>query len=143
MVAKAKTENDIGLDISSSKLRRSRKSRTFSEGSSSFKGLSAVGSFGRIGARARGGLLLRMSGLIRHDTQQNQESRYHLSIWVFLASLFLGKQRQKVKKLVLFGYPKWGRFEKADEEVICRFWWENTVVLWVTWLYGLLKLEKY
>ncbi|GFS29608.1 hypothetical protein Acr_00g0007460 [Actinidia rufa] len=54
VVVKAKTENDIGLDIFSSKLRRSRKSRTFSEGSSSFKGLSAVGSFGRIGARGSG-----------------------------------------------------------------------------------------
>ncbi|GFZ13244.1 hypothetical protein Acr_23g0016290 [Actinidia rufa] len=49
VVAKVKTENDTGHAISSSKLRRSRKSRTFSEGSSSFKGLSAVGSFGRIG----------------------------------------------------------------------------------------------
>ncbi|XP_057473583.1 putative E3 ubiquitin-protein ligase XBAT31 [Actinidia eriantha] len=54
VVAKVKTENDTGYAISSSKLRRSQKSRTFSEGSSSFKGLSAVGSFGRIGDRGSG-----------------------------------------------------------------------------------------
>ncbi|KAJ9698389.1 hypothetical protein PVL29_007462 [Vitis rotundifolia] len=56
-VAKIKTNNeadsDIG-DVSSSKLRRSRKSRNLSEGSSSFKGLSAVGSFSKMGGRGSG-----------------------------------------------------------------------------------------
>ncbi len=48
------TDRDIG-DISSSKLRKSRKSRNFSEGSSSFKGLSsAVGTFGKMGGRSSG-----------------------------------------------------------------------------------------
>ncbi|XP_010937641.1 E3 ubiquitin-protein ligase XB3 [Elaeis guineensis] len=46
VVAKAKDEGDKG----SSKLRRSRRSWNFSEGSSSFKGLSsAMGSFGKMG----------------------------------------------------------------------------------------------
>lgn len=56
-VAKIKTNNeaerDVG-DVSSSKLRRSRKSRNLSEGSSSFKGLSAVGSFSKMGGRGSG-----------------------------------------------------------------------------------------
>lgn len=49
-VAKVKLNPDVDeLDIySSSKLRKLRKSRHFSEGSSSFKGLSAVGSFGKV-----------------------------------------------------------------------------------------------
>ena len=48
------TDHDIG-DFSSSKLRKSRKSRNFSEGSSSFKGLSsAVGTFGKMGGRSSG-----------------------------------------------------------------------------------------
>jgi len=50
-VAKVKVNPDVDLDINcSSKLRKSRKSRQFSEGggSSSFKGLSAVGSFGKV-----------------------------------------------------------------------------------------------
>lgn len=37
-----------------SKLRKSRRSMNLSEGSSSFKGLSAIGSFGRIGGRGSG-----------------------------------------------------------------------------------------
>lgn len=46
VVAKAKDEGDKG----SSKLRRSRRSRNFGEGSSSFKGISsAMGSFGKMG----------------------------------------------------------------------------------------------
>lgn len=40
-------------EINSSKLRRSRKSN-FSEGSSSFKSLSALGSFGKIGGHSTG-----------------------------------------------------------------------------------------
>ncbi|KAL6967500.1 putative E3 ubiquitin-protein ligase xbat31 [Sarracenia purpurea var. burkii] len=43
--------NDIDHEINSSKLRKSRKSKNFSEGSSSFKGLSAMGSFGKMGGR--------------------------------------------------------------------------------------------
>ncbi|CAA2987760.1 putative E3 ubiquitin-protein ligase XBAT31 isoform X2 [Olea europaea var. sylvestris] len=49
VVAKVKPENEIDHDVNSSKLRRSRRSRNFSEGSSSFKSLSAVGSFGKMG----------------------------------------------------------------------------------------------
>ncbi|KAJ7947658.1 E3 ubiquitin-protein ligase XB3-like [Quillaja saponaria] len=41
-------------DLSSSKQRKSRRSRNFNEGSSSFKGLSAVGSFGKMGGRSSG-----------------------------------------------------------------------------------------
>lgn len=56
-VAKTKgfdeADQEVG-DISSSKLRRSRKSRNFSEGSSSFKGLSAVGTLGKMGGRGSG-----------------------------------------------------------------------------------------
>lgn len=56
-VAKSKdfdeADQEVG-DISSSKLRRSRKSRNFSEGSSSFKGLSAVGTLGKMGGRGSG-----------------------------------------------------------------------------------------
>ncbi|PSR86702.1 E3 ubiquitin-protein ligase XBAT31 [Actinidia chinensis var. chinensis] len=53
-VANLKTSHDIDHDINSSKLRRSRKSRNLSEGSSSFKGLSAMGSFGKMGGRGSG-----------------------------------------------------------------------------------------
>ncbi|CAL5426697.1 unnamed protein product [Camellia sinensis] len=54
-VAKVKTNNvDADHDITSSKLRRSRKSKNFSEGSSSFKSLSAMGSFGKMGGRGSG-----------------------------------------------------------------------------------------
>lgn len=42
------TEQDLG-EIGSPKLRKARKSRNFSEGSSSFKGLSAMSSFGKMG----------------------------------------------------------------------------------------------
>ncbi|PIN22005.1 26S proteasome regulatory complex, subunit PSMD10 [Handroanthus impetiginosus] len=49
VVAKVKTENDIDSDINSSKPRKSYKSWNLSEGSSSFKSLSAVGSFGKMG----------------------------------------------------------------------------------------------
>ncbi|KAF8402893.1 hypothetical protein HHK36_010985 [Tetracentron sinense] len=54
VVAKTKTNNDTDWDINSLKLRRSRRSRNFSEGSSSFKGLSAVGSFTKMGGRGSG-----------------------------------------------------------------------------------------
>ncbi|KAK8550895.1 hypothetical protein V6N13_119397 [Hibiscus sabdariffa] len=57
VVAKIKNhheaEHDIG-DVSSSKLRKPRKSRNFSEGSSSFKSLPAVSSFSKIGGRSSG-----------------------------------------------------------------------------------------
>ncbi|CAI9776734.1 unnamed protein product [Fraxinus pennsylvanica] len=49
VVAKVKPENEIDPDVNSSKPRRSTRSRNFSEGSSSFKGLSAVGSLGKMG----------------------------------------------------------------------------------------------
>ncbi|KAG8387826.1 hypothetical protein BUALT_Bualt02G0061500 [Buddleja alternifolia] len=49
IVAKCKTGNDIDPDGNSSKPRKSWRSRNLSEGSSSFKGLSAVGSFGKMG----------------------------------------------------------------------------------------------
>ncbi|KAB2089269.1 hypothetical protein ES319_A03G050500v1 [Gossypium barbadense] len=49
-VAKIKDcDDDVGEDGSSPKVRRRRKSRNFSEGSSSFKSLSAVGSFNKMG----------------------------------------------------------------------------------------------
>ncbi|KAF5954190.1 hypothetical protein HYC85_007046 [Camellia sinensis] len=50
VVAKVETNHDIAI----SKLRRSRKLRNFSEGSSSFKGLLAVGSFGNKTGGGRG-----------------------------------------------------------------------------------------
>ncbi|GMI81785.1 XB3 ortholog 1 in Arabidopsis thaliana [Hibiscus trionum] len=50
----AKIKNHDVEDVSSSKLRKQRKSRNFSEGSSSFKSLSAVGSFSKIGGRGSG-----------------------------------------------------------------------------------------
>ncbi|KAH7542466.1 putative E3 ubiquitin-protein ligase XBAT31 [Ziziphus jujuba] len=58
VVAKIKTyddaEHDIG-DNCSSKIKKLKRSRNFSnEGSSSFKGLSAMGSFGKIGGRSSG-----------------------------------------------------------------------------------------
>ncbi|KAH6766173.1 hypothetical protein C2S52_017156 [Perilla frutescens var. hirtella] len=49
VVAKAKTENDRTRDVSFTKPRKSWRSRNSSGGSSSFKGLSAIGSFGRLG----------------------------------------------------------------------------------------------
>ncbi|XP_073050706.1 putative E3 ubiquitin-protein ligase XBAT31 [Primulina eburnea] len=49
VVAKVKPDNDVDRDVNSSKPRKSWRSRNLSEGSSSFKGLSAVGSFGRMG----------------------------------------------------------------------------------------------
>lgn len=48
VVAKLRNENDIERDINSSKPRKSWRSRNLSEGSSSFKSLSAVGSFGKM-----------------------------------------------------------------------------------------------
>lgn len=46
---------DVDLtDIDSSKLKKSKKSWNLSEGSSSFKGLSAMGSFGKMGGRSSG-----------------------------------------------------------------------------------------
>ncbi|OMO67759.1 hypothetical protein CCACVL1_20342 [Corchorus capsularis] len=57
VVAKIKscddTDHEIS-DMSSSKLRKLRKSRNFNEGSSSFKSLSAVGSFSKMGGRGSG-----------------------------------------------------------------------------------------
>ncbi|XP_038877653.1 putative E3 ubiquitin-protein ligase XBAT31 isoform X1 [Benincasa hispida] len=52
-VAKIKVTDNAEPEINSSKLRRSRKSN-FSEGSSSFKSLSALGSFGKIGGHSTG-----------------------------------------------------------------------------------------
>lgn len=49
VVANVKTDNEMD-----SKLRRSKKSRNFCEGSSSFKGLSAMGSFSKLGGRGSG-----------------------------------------------------------------------------------------
>ncbi|KAA8543894.1 hypothetical protein F0562_021929 [Nyssa sinensis] len=54
VVAKVKTDDNAEGDINSLKLRSLRKSRNFSEGSSSFKGLSALGSFGKMGGRGSG-----------------------------------------------------------------------------------------
>ncbi|KAF8395109.1 hypothetical protein HHK36_019050 [Tetracentron sinense] len=54
VVAKIKANNDTDCDINSSKLRKSRRSRNISEGSSSFKSLSAMGSFGKMGGRGSG-----------------------------------------------------------------------------------------
>jgi len=49
VVANVKTDNEMD-----SKLRRSKKSRNLSEGSSSFKGLPAMGTFGKLGGRGSG-----------------------------------------------------------------------------------------
>ncbi|CAN4121027.1 unnamed protein product [Withania somnifera] len=46
--------DDTDRDLHSSKLRKSRRSRNFNEGSSSFKGLSAVSSFGKMTGRGSG-----------------------------------------------------------------------------------------
>lgn len=54
VVAEVKTKNDVQLESSPSKPRTSRKSQSTSEGSSSFKGLSALGSFGKLGGRSSG-----------------------------------------------------------------------------------------
>ncbi|KAA8518894.1 hypothetical protein F0562_016332 [Nyssa sinensis] len=56
VVAPIKTYNndDRELEFSPSRPRRSRKSFNFSEGSSSFKSLSAMSSFGRMGGRSSG-----------------------------------------------------------------------------------------
>ncbi|XP_004294504.1 PREDICTED: putative E3 ubiquitin-protein ligase XBAT31 [Fragaria vesca subsp. vesca] len=56
VVAKIKSNDDADLDTgdNSSKLRKARKSRNFSEGSSSFKSLSAMNSFGKMGGRGSG-----------------------------------------------------------------------------------------
>ncbi|PKI39381.1 putative E3 ubiquitin-protein ligase XBAT31 [Punica granatum] len=55
-VAKSKFSghNDPEVEVSPSRPRRSRKSFNLSEGSSSFKGLTAIGSFGKIGGRNSG-----------------------------------------------------------------------------------------
>ncbi|GMH12288.1 hypothetical protein Nepgr_014129 [Nepenthes gracilis] len=57
VVAKGTDDNDDN-DIGCPRLRRSRGSLNLSEGSSSFKGLSAVGSFSKAGARGSGRILL-------------------------------------------------------------------------------------
>ncbi|KAF8397499.1 hypothetical protein HHK36_016416 [Tetracentron sinense] len=54
VVAKIRSSNDTESDMNPSKLRRLRMSPKFSEGSSSFKGLSAMGSFGKMGGRSSG-----------------------------------------------------------------------------------------
>ncbi|XP_061373215.1 putative E3 ubiquitin-protein ligase XBAT31 isoform X2 [Gastrolobium bilobum] len=58
VVVKVESDDDIdldGVDISCSKLSNSRKSRNLNEGgSSSFKGLPSVGSFGKMGGRSSG-----------------------------------------------------------------------------------------
>lgn len=55
VVAKVKVDKDTDpKDLASSNPRKSRRFRNYSEGSSSFKSLSAVGSFGRMGARGSG-----------------------------------------------------------------------------------------
>ncbi|KAL3530741.1 hypothetical protein ACH5RR_010063 [Cinchona calisaya] len=54
IVAKDKTENSNELDVNSPKTRKSRRSWNLSEGSSSFKSLSAVGSISRIVGRGSG-----------------------------------------------------------------------------------------
>ncbi|XP_043699485.1 putative E3 ubiquitin-protein ligase XBAT31 [Telopea speciosissima] len=54
VVVKGKTEDEMDGGTNSSKIRRLRKSQTFCEGSSSFKSLSAVGSFGKMGGRSSG-----------------------------------------------------------------------------------------
>lgn len=51
VVAKLRVEHDVDRDINSSKPRKSWRSRNLSEGSSSFKSLSAVGSFGKMSRR--------------------------------------------------------------------------------------------
>ncbi|KAL6133247.1 hypothetical protein ACLB2K_065484 [Fragaria x ananassa] len=51
VVANIKANNDVEVEMSPSKPRKSRKSNV-SEGSSSFKGLSPLGSFGRLGGRS-------------------------------------------------------------------------------------------
>jgi len=53
VVAEIKTSNDSELELSPSKPRKSRKSN-FSEGSSSFKSLSTMGSFTKLGGRSPG-----------------------------------------------------------------------------------------
>lgn len=57
VVAKVKTAGDANIDVNTSKPRKSRRSRNFSEGSSSFKGLS-VGSFSKSNARGSGRMIL-------------------------------------------------------------------------------------
>uniref|UniRef100_A0A5B7ASL4 RING-type E3 ubiquitin transferase n=1 Tax=Davidia involucrata TaxID=16924 RepID=A0A5B7ASL4_DAVIN len=55
VVARVKIDDDAECEINS-KPRRSNRSRNFSEGSSSFKGLSTVGSFGKMGGRGSGSI---------------------------------------------------------------------------------------
>ncbi|KAJ4970600.1 hypothetical protein NE237_003699 [Protea cynaroides] len=54
VVVKSKTEDEMERDSNSLKIKKSRKSRTFGEGSSSFRGLSAVGSLGKMSSRGSG-----------------------------------------------------------------------------------------
>lgn len=53
-VIKFEKDEDTSHDIYSSKIRKSRRSRNLSEGSSSFKSLSAVRSFGKMTGRGSG-----------------------------------------------------------------------------------------
>ncbi|RZC83946.1 hypothetical protein C5167_046732 [Papaver somniferum] len=54
VVKNNKIESDADIDMDSLKLRKQRKSLNLSEESSSFRGISAIGSFGRIGGRNSG-----------------------------------------------------------------------------------------
>ncbi|KAF9599333.1 hypothetical protein IFM89_036631 [Coptis chinensis] len=54
VVAKLKSDKEVDIDINPSKQRKMRKSMNHCEGSSSFKSLSAVGSFGRMSGRGSG-----------------------------------------------------------------------------------------
>ncbi|KAK9127108.1 hypothetical protein Syun_015905 [Stephania yunnanensis] len=54
VVAMISTDSDMDTDISPSKLLRSRKTRNCNEGSSSFKGISNMASFGKMGGRSSG-----------------------------------------------------------------------------------------
>ncbi|KAI3832785.1 hypothetical protein MKW98_002331 [Papaver atlanticum] len=54
VVKNNKIESDTDIDMDSLKLRKQRKSLNLSEESSSFRGISAIGSFGRIGGRNSG-----------------------------------------------------------------------------------------
>nr|DAD38678.1 TPA_asm: hypothetical protein HUJ06_013000 [Nelumbo nucifera] len=64
VVARVKVESDTDKEMSPSKLRRLRRSRNLSEGSSSFKGSSAVGSFGKVGGRSSGRVATESTGWV-------------------------------------------------------------------------------
>ncbi|KAM7258896.1 hypothetical protein ACFE04_014637 [Oxalis oulophora] len=83
------TDRELACDINSPKLRKSRKSRNFSEGSSSFKGLSAVSSFGRMAGRNSGRIavddeIIDKWGLWEPDPVRYIKDRIGGSRWVFV-----------------------------------------------------------